>query len=34
LNQMAKPTESNLLLPPNLALRRGKTFRTYFLPID
>ena len=24
LNQMAKPTESNLLLPPNLALRRGK----------
>jgi hypothetical protein len=24
LSQMAKPTESNLLLPPNLSMRRGK----------
>lgn len=24
LNQMAKPMESNLLLPPNLSMRRGK----------
>lgn len=27
LNQMAKPTESNLLLPPNLSMRRGKQLR-------
>jgi len=25
LSQMAKPMESNLLLPPNLSMRRGKT---------